>query len=85
MNRSKLYDGLSEIERDQVTKELTRITRNILDYSFDFYKAYMIGVETERLRQKAENDLIKWNVYQRLCVFLIDWVDNITRKNLGLN
>ena len=85
MNRSKLYDGLSEIERDQVSKELTKITRNVSDYSLDFYKAYMIGVENEKLRQKAENDLIKWTVYQRICVFLIDWVDNFARKNLGLD
>lgn len=85
MNRSKLYDGLSEIERDQIAKELTKITKKVSTYSLSNYKAYAIGIEAEKLHQKAIDDLIKWNVYHRLQIFLTDWLDNITRKDLGLN
>jgi len=85
MNKSKLYDGLSEIERDQVTKKVTWITKQVSSFELDIYKAYTIGVEKERLYNQALEDKIEWIVFHRINFFLIDWIDNIARKNLGLN
>ncbi len=85
MNRSKLYDGLSEIERDRISKELTRITTKVSIYSLTGYKAYAIGIESERLRNEALEYKIEWPLYHRINLFLIDWIDNLVRKDLGLN
>ena len=85
MYRSKLYDGLSEIDRDQVTKEVTRITKTILEFELDAYRAFTIGAQRERLFNQLLEGKIKWIVFHRISMFLLDWIDNIARKNLGLN
>ena len=85
MNRSKLYDGLSEIDRDQVAKKVTWITKRVSEFELDVYKAYIIGCERERLYNQALEDKAEWIVYHRIDFFLIDWIDRIARKNLGLN
>ena len=85
MNRSKLYDGLSEIERDQVTLYVKRINEHAVIFDTPVYKSFALGVEYQDLKNKVSNGDISYKAYLRLCMYIIDWASNICRENLGLN